>query len=113
MFSATSRYRDVPTARLRLPDGRTVTYVRRRFPPDPDTLTTLSAHTVVAGERLDHIAARELGDPEQAWRIADAHRVLSPAALTARPGRVLGITLPAGMPTGPSVLDAGGGPGGQ
>lgn len=112
MFSATSRYQSIPTAELRLPGGRTVTYVRRRFPPDPDTLTTLSLHTVAAGERLDHIAARELGDPEQAWRIADAHRVLAPAELTATPGRRLRITLPAGLPPGATVLDAGGGLGG-
>lgn len=112
MFSATSRYQNVPTAELTLPGGRTVTYVRRRFPPDPDTLTTLHTHAVAAGERLDHIAARELGDPEQAWRIADAHRVLAPESLTAVPGRRLRITLPAGMPQGASVLDAGGGLGG-
>ncbi|MEU2832878.1 LysM domain-containing protein [Streptomyces lavendulae] len=112
MFSATSRYQNVPTASLTLPDGRTVTYVRRRFPPDPDTLTTVGTHVVVAGERLDLVAARELGDPEQGWRIADAHRVLDPELLTRVPGRRLRITLPAGMPQGAGVLDAGGGLGG-
>ncbi|MFJ3880188.1 LysM domain-containing protein [Streptomyces sp. NPDC090077] len=112
MFSATSRYRNVPTAGFTLPGGRTVSYVRRRFPPDPDSLTTLTTHTVAPGERLDHVAARELGDPEQAWRIADAHRVLAPGSLTAVPGRRLRITLPAGMPQGSGVPDAGGGLGG-
>ncbi|GAA0316869.1 hypothetical protein GCM10010302_64950 [Streptomyces polychromogenes] len=112
MFTATSRYHDVPTATHTLPDGRTAGYVRRRFPPDPAALTTLALHTVAPGERLDLIAARELGDPEQAWRIADAHRDLDPRTLTARPGRRLRITLPAGLPTGPGVPDAGGVPGG-
>ncbi|WP_327381953.1 LysM domain-containing protein [Streptomyces sp. NBC_01207] len=112
MFSATSRYANTPTAVLQLPDGRTVTYVRRRFPPDPDALTTLSLHAVAPGERLDHIAAQELGDPEQAWRIADAHRILAPATLTERPGRRLRITLPEGIPQGPNILDPGGGLGG-
>ncbi|MGW8765211.1 hypothetical protein ACWGN5_22185 [Streptomyces sp. NPDC055815] len=112
MFAATSRYAHVPTAVLQLPDGRPVTYVRRRFPPDPDTLTTLSVHTVAPGERLDHIAARELGDPAQAWRIADAHRVLDPRTLTRPPGRRLRITLPAGLPQGGSALDTGSGLGG-
>ncbi|MFG2296005.1 LysM domain-containing protein [Streptomyces sp. NPDC048603] len=111
MFSATSRYHDLPTATLRLPDGRTVTYVRRRPMPDPDTLTTIAVHVVAHRERLDHIAARHLGDPEQAWRIADAHRVLTPAELTARPGRRLRVTLPAGLLQGAALLAPGGGPG--
>jgi hypothetical protein len=113
MFSATSRYYGLPTATHTLPDGRVVTYVRRRFPPDPDTLTTLTGHLVALGERLDTIAAAELGDPEQAWRIADAHRVSDPRSLTATVGRRLRITLPAGMPQGAGVLDAGGGSGAQ
>ncbi|MEV7612594.1 LysM domain-containing protein [Streptomyces sp. NPDC089799] len=111
MFSATSRYHDVPTARLRLPDGRTVTYVRRRPMPDPDALTTVAVHAVAPHERLDHIAARYLGDPEQAWRIADAHRVLTPAELTAHPGRRLRVTLPAGLPGAAALLAPGGGTG--
>ncbi|MFE2252739.1 hypothetical protein, partial [Streptomyces lavendulae] len=96
MFSATSRYHNVPTASLTLPDGRTVTYVRRRFPPDPDTLTTVGTHVVVAGERLDLVAARELGDPEQGWRIADAHRVLDPVSRWGVPGGGGGRTRAAG-----------------
>lgn len=111
MFSPTSRYYGLPTATYQLPDGRVVTYLRRRFPPDPDTLTTLTTHRVALGERLDTVATRAFSDPEQAWRIADAHRVLAPQTLTAVPGRLLRITLPAGLPQGASVLDAGGGAG--
>jgi hypothetical protein len=112
MFSATSRYRNLGTAAHRSADGRTVTYVLRRFPPDPDTLAVLSEHPVAPGERLDQVAAAALGDPEQWWRIADAHRVLDPRTLTRTPGRRLRITLPEGMPQGVTVLDAGGGRGG-
>jgi hypothetical protein len=107
MFAATSRYQGIPTAQLPLPDGRTVTYVRRRFPPDPDTLTTIGSHVVAPGERLDTVAARAFGDPELFWRVADAHRVLAPWTL-AVPGRRLRITLPEGLPQGVAVLAAGG-----
>jgi hypothetical protein len=112
MFTATSRYQGIPTATFQFPDGRVVLYVRRRFLPDPASLTRISVHMITTGERLDLIAAEELGDAEQAWRIADAHRVLDPAILTATPGRRLRITLPAGLPQGAGVLATPAGDGG-
>ena len=97
-FSPASRYHDVDVATLDLPDGRTVSYLRRRFVPDPTRFATLYEHTVRAGERLDQIAAVTLGDPEQFWRIADANGAFAPEALTGTPGRRLRIALPAGVP---------------
>jgi len=32
----------------------------------------LQEHAVTEGERLDHIAAKYLGDPEQFWQLCDA-----------------------------------------
>jgi hypothetical protein len=104
MFLITSRYQGIATAVRTLPDGRTVVYVRRRFLPQPEDLTQVGEHVVAIGERLDLIAAKELGDPEQAWRIADANRAMNPDDLTARPGGTLRITLPAGLPRGGGVL---------
>ncbi|MEV3993810.1 LysM domain-containing protein [Streptomyces sp. NPDC049837] len=98
MFEPTSRYHGIATGTWTAPDGRTVPYVQRRFLPQPEELAPLGEHVVVAGERLDLIAARHYGDPEQSWRIADAHRVLRPDDLTTTPGRRLRITLPAGVP---------------
>lgn len=98
MFSITSRYNGVPTATL-----GDVTYVRRRFLPQPDELARIGEHVVAVGERLDHIAAKEFGDPEQAWRIADSNRAMDPEEL-AVPGRRLRITLPPGLPQGGGVL---------
>ncbi|MEU9608448.1 LysM domain-containing protein [Streptomyces sp. NPDC048057] len=95
MFEPSSRYHAVPTATRTLADGRTVTYLRRRFLPQSDELTGVGEHVVKAGERLDHIAARRYGDPEQSWRIADANRAVRPDDLTAPPGRRLRIALPA------------------
>ena len=50
--------------------------------------------TVVEGDRLDTIAARTLGDPEQYWRICDANIASNPPTLTAEPGRVLRVPVP-------------------
>jgi hypothetical protein len=94
MFPVTSRYNGIPTATL-----GDVVYVRRRFLPQPDQLAQIGEHVVVVGERLDLISAREFGDPEQAWRIADANRAMDPTELEV-PGRRLRITLPAGLPGG-------------
>lgn len=97
MFSATSRYAGLPTATatVRGPGGtdREVTYVRRRLLPRPEDHTLLNEETVAPGERLDHIAARYLGDPTQFWRICDATDVLRPAELE-EPGRRLPIAMP-------------------
>ncbi|GLW46331.1 hypothetical protein Stsp02_19930 [Streptomyces sp. NBRC 14336] len=95
MIEPSSRYEAVPTTTYTFPDGRTVVHLRRRFVPRPEELTAVGEHVVVAGDRLDLIAARRYGDPEQSWRIADANRAMRPQELTAVPGRRLRITLPA------------------
>ena len=97
-FAPTSRYHGIETARYTAADGRTIVYVRRRFLPQPDRFELLQWITVVAGERLDNLAARHLGDPEQAWRIADANGAMHPEALVVVPGERLRITLPEGLP---------------
>jgi nucleoid-associated protein YgaU len=48
----------------------------------------------VQGDRLDNLAARYLGDPEQFWKICDANNVLRPDELTEEIGRVVRIALP-------------------
>jgi hypothetical protein len=100
-FPSTSRYFPVANAQLTLPDGRTVVYLQRRFLPDPAGFSVLEEHRVAEGERLDHVTAQHLGDPEQFWRIADANRAMHPRELVETVGRVLAITLPEGIP-GPS-----------
>lgn len=97
-FPATSRYFAVATAQRTLGDGTVLTYLRRRFVPQPDRFATLVEHVVTQGERLDGIAARYLGDPEQFWRLCDANGALHPEELTAQIGRRIRITLPEGVP---------------
>lgn len=94
MFSGTSRYAQLEPVQIQLPNGRTVTYIPRRFLPDPAAMTILTEHVVTQGERLDNITARYLGDPEQFWRLCDANPVLRPDDLTSRIGRRLRIPLP-------------------
>jgi nucleoid-associated protein YgaU len=100
LFPPTSRYCGIPTATLETADARTVVYLRRRFLPSPDDLVTVQTHVVVEGDRLDNLAARLLGDPEQFWRICDANGAMRPDALTEVVGRTLRITLPAGLSGG-------------
>jgi nucleoid-associated protein YgaU len=92
MFAPNSRYAAIATATATIigPDGneRTVTYVRRRLLPRPADHTQITEHTVAPGERLDHIAARYLGDATQYWRICDATDVLDPAELETVHARV-------------------------
>ena len=97
-FPSTSRYHDIEVAQLELPDGRTVSYLRRRVVPPPQQHALLREHVVRQGERLDQIAATYLGDPEQFWRVADANGAMAPEELTRDAGTRLRITLPAGVP---------------
>jgi hypothetical protein len=102
-FPPTSRYYGIETATLQTPDGRTVTYLRRRFLPSPSRFALLQEHVVVQGDRLDNVTARYLGDPEAFWRVADANAAMRAEELTERVGRRLRITLPEGIPGAPDA----------
>jgi hypothetical protein len=93
MFEPTSRYAKVEDAALTTPDGREIAYKRRRFLPRGEDLPRLAEAKVVQGDRLDLVAARTLGDPEQYWRICDANDALDPHALE-EPGRRLVVPMP-------------------
>jgi hypothetical protein len=94
MFEHTSRYYDLETANHTTPDGRVVAYKRRRFLPQGREMQLLIDVTVIQGDRLDLIAARTLGDPEQFWRVCDANDALDPRELTAEPGRAVRVPVP-------------------
>lgn len=91
-----SRYASSDIASMEV-DGIEVRYYRRRFIPTPDEHAVTHEREVHPADRLDTIAAIELGDAELWWRIADANHAMRPADLTARPGRRLHI----GHPLGP------------
>jgi hypothetical protein len=96
-FAPNSRYHGLEIAMLETATEKVIPYLRRRFVPAPERLALLVEHTVVEHERLDNIAARYLGDPEQFWQICDANNALHPPELTENPGRRLRITLPEGV----------------
>lgn len=102
-FPPSSRYQNTETVEIVAADGRTIAYLRRRFVPPPENFATLQEHRVVEGERLDHLASKYLGDPEQFWKICDANTAFTPSELTDAPGCTLRITLPEGFPASPSA----------
>lgn len=78
MFEHTSRYYNLETVELRLPDGRVISYKRRRFIPSTEQDQIISEVTVGDGERADQLAARVFGDALQFWRLCDANAILNP-----------------------------------
>lgn len=103
MFAANSRYAPLPTSTYTTPDGRQISYVIRRFLPQPDGFTLLLLHTVTDSDRLDNITNQYLDDPQQFWRICDANDVMPPFDLTATTGATIDITLPQGVPGPPNA----------
>lgn len=95
-MTGSGRYDTVGTATVTAADGRQVRYLRRRFLPQPGALGSGRIHVVAAGERVDLIAARELGDAERSWQLADANAVMRPSELSVT-GRAVLIPLPAGL----------------
>lgn len=102
-FSPDSRYHGLEIAQWTRPDGQQVPYVRRRFIAPPENFATLREYPVVQGDRIDNLAAKYLGDPQQYWRLCDGNGALRPDTLTETPGRRLRITLPEGVPGGTDV----------
>lgn len=96
-FPPNSRYNGVPLLQYTLADGRSVGYLARRFIPPPERFGTLASHLVVAGDRLDNIAFRHLGDPEQYWKLCDGNGAVRPDELVEAIGRSLRIPLPEGL----------------
>lgn len=101
-LAPTSRYYGLETKTHLTPDGVEIPYFPRRLLPDPDRLATIGEHEVAPRERLDNVAAQELGDPELFWRICDGNPALHPRELTEREGRRLRVTLPENVPGMPN-----------
>lgn len=88
------RYANSPTRQIAGPDGRPVTYLARRFLPDPETLTIAAIVPLQPGDRLDLFASRTIGEGRHWWLVADAHRVIHPEKLEEPMGRRLRVPLP-------------------
>jgi hypothetical protein len=88
MFARGSRYERVPQGQWRDATGAAHPFVLLRVIPTP---RALQSHRVVDGDRLDLLAYRYFGDPEQFWRICDGNAALWPDDLLAESGRTLSI----------------------
>jgi nucleoid-associated protein YgaU len=99
-FPPDSRYYRSATLQYTTPGGQTITYLARRFVPQPGApnFATVARHTVKQGDRLDLIAAKYLGDPLLFWLVCDANGAIRPEQLVKAPGTVLKITMPQGVP---------------
>jgi nucleoid-associated protein YgaU len=104
-FPTDSRYYGFSTLTYTTPAGVSVTYLSRRIIPQPGApnYATVATHTVVQGDRLDLIAAKYLGDPLLFWLLCDANGAMRPGDLVATLGTTISITMPQGIPGGPSV----------
>ena len=47
-------------------------------PAPPENFAPLQIVTIGAGDRLDNLAARYIGDPQQFWRLCDANGAMQP-----------------------------------
>lgn len=95
-----SRYYGTGVEQMTLANGTVVSYLSRRIIPKMSLYAQTQNYTVVAGDRLDNLAARFLGDPILFWMIAEANGVEDADELTAEPGRVILIPLVSGIPPG-------------
>jgi hypothetical protein len=97
-FPENSRYHSVEVTTLNRPGEEPVAYLKRRFVPALERYSIIREHTVVEGDRVDNLAAQNLGDPELYWRLCDANVVMRPDELTENVGDKVAITLPEGVP---------------
>ena len=94
MFDQRSRYRDTENAEHVTATGQVIVYRRRRILPRVEDMNMRGAATPIANERLDHLAARTLGDPLQYWQLCDANPVMNPRELLDEQGRMIKIPQP-------------------
>jgi hypothetical protein len=99
-FPTDSRYYGSSTLTYTTPNGQTISYLARRFVPQPGAASyaTVATHVVKSGDRLDLLAAKYLGDPLMFWLICDANGAIAPEKLVATPGTIVNITMPQGVP---------------
>ena len=96
-FDPTSRYVSIATTEYVAPDGRRIVYLTRRFVPNPRSFVLLERAQITAGDRLDLLADRYLGDPLQFWRIADCNTAMNPLDLMSQPGGTVDVCVPQEM----------------
>lgn len=97
-----SRYYGSAVERFVTPGGVEVMYLARRIVPQAAAYRSTQTYVIVAGDRLDNLAAKFLGDPLLYWMICDANGGGDPDELTAddQAGRRIAIPIPGSSPAG-------------
>ena len=81
MFGRSSRYYALDNTLYQDKGGQRILYKQRRFLPQGPALPLLTVATTKPGDRLDLLAARTIGAPDQFWRICDANNAMNPFEL--------------------------------
>jgi hypothetical protein len=92
-----SRYYGLATLTWSKPDGTVVRYLDRRFIPPTSRFNPLRQYVIVQGDRIDNVAARQIGDPLLYWLLCDANAAMDPDDLTAQVGRSITIAMPSAI----------------
>lgn len=93
-FPRNSRYFAVAIRQRVAADGAVETFVGRRIIPATARYRALDHYRTQTNDRIDGVANRFYGDPEQYWRICDANGEAEPARVTEPDGRLLLIPMP-------------------
>ena len=94
MFTNDSRYYQLGEAIYQEQDGHHIVYKQRRFLPQGSSQPLLTTVNAGMDERLDIVAARVLGVPEQFWRLCDANDAMNPFDLIADTHGLLRVSPP-------------------
>jgi hypothetical protein len=81
--------------------GQPVQYLGRSLLPLPSAIQRQSSYTVQAGDRIDNISARLLGDPLLYWMLMEANGASDPGLLCAVPGRKIIVPSTVGLGSSP------------
>ena len=83
--------------------AESVAYLGRTLLPLPSTIKQQSTYTIQAGDRIDNVSTKLLGDPLLYWMLLEANGTSDPAALCSNPGRK--IIVPAAVGQGNDPFD--------
>jgi hypothetical protein len=83
--------------------SESVAYLGRTLLPLPSTIKQQSTYTILAGDRIDNVSTKLLGDPLLYWMLLEANGTSDPASLCMQPGRK--IIVPAAVGQGNDPFD--------
>ncbi|HWU96867.1 MAG TPA: baseplate wedge protein 53 [Sphingomonas sp.] len=78
-----------------------VPYLARTILPLASSFKPQTSYTIQAGDRIDNLAARLLGNPLLYWMLLEANNASDPATLCAVPGRKIIVPAVVGQSTDP------------